>query len=343
MVSLLSCTSPYSKHKNRSRVIGGFSNELEGTTLKVAIIGAGITGPFLAWKLSQKGHEVTVFGKGNSKPKVCSGLLSCDILDFIPGSQELIQNQINHVLIHFKRSTIRVNFLKEFYVIDRDELDNLAASLAEGSGVKIVMNSTIDTLPVGFDRVIGCDGYSSFVRKELRLKQHKGRLAIRGVLPKKDNSDFVEAWPTRGGFIWKIPRCDGLEYGIISQTPYAENSFNEFLERHSITLSKLEARMVPSEFSISSNELVTICGDAAGLNKPWSGGGIIWGLTAALILVDTFPDFHRYISKVRRNFLPEIVLSRFAERIITICGSRIPLLPKELTIEGDFIFRRLNR
>ena len=45
--------------------------------IKVAIVGAGTIGLYLAWKLSQAGHKVIVFEK-NSKilAKPCSGLIS---------------------------------------------------------------------------------------------------------------------------------------------------------------------------------------------------------------------------------------------------------------------------
>ena len=60
--------------------------------MKVAIIGAGICGLYLALKLSESGSEVTVFEKKEKIGKeVCSGLVSERILDFIPESQKLIQ------------------------------------------------------------------------------------------------------------------------------------------------------------------------------------------------------------------------------------------------------------
>ena len=51
------------------------------TKQNVAIIGGGICGLYLSWKLSRKGHLVTVFEKkkkiGN---EICSGLFSERIL-----------------------------------------------------------------------------------------------------------------------------------------------------------------------------------------------------------------------------------------------------------------------
>ena len=39
---------------------------------------------------------------------------------------------------------------------------------------------------------------------------------------------------------------------------------------------------------------ITLGGDAAGFIKPWSGGGIIWSLKAADVLIEHFPDFLEY-------------------------------------------------
>jgi len=62
--------------------------------MKVAIIGAGINGLYLSWKLSEMGHQVTVFEKREKIGKeVCSGLISDRILEFIPESKDLIKNQ----------------------------------------------------------------------------------------------------------------------------------------------------------------------------------------------------------------------------------------------------------
>ena len=63
--------------------------------MRVAIIGAGICGLYLAWKLSEKGAEATVFEKRDKIGKeVCSGLFSERILKFVPQSRELIQHEI---------------------------------------------------------------------------------------------------------------------------------------------------------------------------------------------------------------------------------------------------------
>jgi len=49
----------------------------------------------------------------------------------------------------------------------------------------------------------------------------------------------------------------------------------------------------------SKNKQVALCGDAMGLTKPWSGGGIIWSLYAADILLNNFPNFGKYEKKLR--------------------------------------------
>jgi len=319
---------------------------------KVAIIGGGICGLYLAWKLTEKGNQVTVFEKEKEAGvgKVCSGLFSERILDFIPESKKLIENRINSVLLHFPKKKIKVNFSKNFFVMNHEKLDKLVFSLAEKAGVKIIFNSNITFLPKGFDKIIGCDGANSFVRKKLKLSEPNFRLGILGFIKEKSNSNFVETWPCESGFtphhfvrngewlIWKTPRGKKIEYGIIAKPKLAKRLFDNFLEKNNINLEKKQARIISQGFVLPSHPSITLCGDAAGLTKPWSGGGVVWGLTAANILLKTFPDFRAYRKSMRRFFLPKIILSKIATKLVYFLGFNAPwLLPKTSKIESDFL------
>ncbi len=326
---------------------------------KVAIVGAGITGLYLAWKLAEKGHQVTVFEKKEKiGKKACSGLFSERILEFIPQSQKLIQNQIESALIHLPecsegwrrtnvlrlpKKTIKVRFSKKLLVMSHFELDNLVAELAENSGVKIILNHNVTkqdlaTFQKKFDRIIGCDGPNSVVRKSLGLSEPKYLLAIQGFISKSDSSNFVETWPQKQGFIWKIPRGKEIEYGIISSPKEAKALFENFLRKNSLRLNKLEPGIVPQGFLIPKHSLITLCGDAAGLTKPWSGGGVIWGLIAAETLLKNFPNFLKYQKEMKKTFLPKIIFSKIATKIVYFLGFNFPwILPKNVKIESDFL------
>jgi len=312
--------------------------------MKIAIIGAGINGLYLAWKLAEKGEKVTVFEKKEKIGKeACSGLFSERILEFIPESQILIQNQITSVLIYFPKCTLRINFSKRFLVMNHFELDNLVFHLAEKSGAKILLKHDITkpdiiTLKKEFDRIVGCDGPNSTIRKKLSLKEPSFRLAIQGFTPKKNYTDFVETWPSKEGFIWKIPRGEKTEYGIIGKPKEAREVFDDFLKKNNLKIDKLESGIVPQGFIIPKNSSVTLCGDAAGLTKPWSGGGVVWGLTAAEILLKNFPDFLKYQKEMNKFFLLKIILSKIAIKMVYFLGFNASwLLPRKFKIEGDFL------
>jgi len=308
--------------------------------MKTAIIGAGISGLYLARKLSEKGHNVTVFEKeSEAGNKTCSGLFSERILDFFPEAESLTENKIDSVFLHFPEKSLRISFSKKFLVMDHSKLDKIALNLAQKSGAKIEFNRDIKSLPSGFERTIGCDGADSFVRKNIGLPPSDFYLGIQSFLDKPANENFVETWPLdQGGFIWKIPRGEKTEYGIFSKPVTSGKKFNDFLRKKEIKIKEMKARLIPRDFDMPKNESVALCGDAAGLNKPWSGGGVIWGLTAANILIKTFPDFNDYRKKSRRFFLPKIFLARKATSLAYFLGFKFPfLLPKNYKIESDFL------
>ena len=299
----------------------------------------------MAWKLSEKGHEVTVFEKRDKIGKeACSGLFSERILDFIPQSQKLIQNQINFVLIHFPKKTVRVNFARKFFIMNHADLDRLTADLAQKSGAKIQLSHETRPDLVSFERVIGCDGANSEVRKYLGLPEPKYRLGILGFVAypeRAERVEWVETWPVKRGFIWKITRREEIEYGIIARLEEARNIFDEFLAKNKIKLERISSALIPQGLIIPKNDRITLCGDAAGLTKPWSGGGVIWGLTAADLLLKNFPDLLQYRQAVKKAFYFKINFSKLLIKAVYFLGfSKLLcwLLPKRIKIEGDKLF-----
>lgn len=229
-------------------------------------------------------------------------------------------------------------------------LDNLVADLAKSAGAEIITSRTVDSIPEEFDRVIGCDGPNSAVRKILNLKEPQCRLAIQGFISGEEDksssspfaatrvSDMVETWPIKNGFIWRIPRGGETEYGAIGNSKEVKSIFDAYLQKNNLQLERLASALVPNGLIVPANGLITLCGDAVGLTKPWSGGGVIWGLLAANLLLKDFPDFIRYKNAVKIFFWPRLLCSKIITKIVYFLGFNFPwLLPEKIKIESDFL------
>lgn len=311
--------------------------------MKIAIIGGGICGLYLALKLS-KNHQVFLFEKKERVGgKACSALFSQRIFKFLPFAKNFVKNKIRFCLIHFPRKTIKLTFKIPFFVFEREKIENYLFELGKKNEINFYFSCpiTIETLKFfekEFDRVIGCDGACSIVREYLKIRKPSFYLGIQGFLLEKEKKDFVETWPTKNGFLWKIPRNENIEYGIIEEPKIAEKVFREFLKERGLNLKNIKSALIPRNFFVPKNQKITLCGDALGLVKPWSGGGVIWSLTASEILLRTFPDFLRYHGELKKFFLKHIFFSKLVKKLVYFLGFKFPLfLPKNSNIDGDFL------
>jgi len=161
----------------------------------------------------------------------------------------------------------------------------------------------------------------------------------------------METWPIKGclptgrqDFIWKIPRGDCEEYGILAFPERAKELFDDFLKKNNIVLDNLRAKLVPQGLILPKNSFVTLAGDAAGLTKPWSGGGVIWQLSLADILLENFPDFLKYRKKARRKFRAKLFFSKIIVKLVYFLGFNFPLiLPSKIKMDSDYLFWYNNK
>jgi flavin-dependent dehydrogenase len=135
--------------------------------------------------------------------------------------------------------------------------------------------------------VAGCDGPTSRVRRELGLPEPDELLhGVLGFAEEPDGGDFVDVHLTVPRFFaWRIPRGDaGVEYGlgVAADSADARERFEAFTRAYGVETERRCSGLIP----VGPPRRVTgrrsfLVGDAAAQTKPFTGGGIRYGMTAA--------------------------------------------------------------
>ncbi|QLH79762.1 FAD-dependent monooxygenase [Halosimplex rubrum] len=189
-------------------------------------------------------------------------------------------------------------------VIDRVGLDRELADAAREAGVDLRENHTVVGVAEFRDRVevevrgpdgvethearmvAGCDGPKSRVRRELDMPEPDELLhGVLGFSDEDDATDFVDVHLTVPDFFaWRIPRGGaGVEYGLATP-PSADvrERFDRFTADYGVETDRRCSGLIPvgPPDSVTSRRAFLV-GDAAAQTKPFTGGGIRYGMTAA--------------------------------------------------------------
>lgn len=275
------------------------------------VVGAGPAGSRFARSAAERGHDVLVLEAGEiGRPLACSGHVSLDVWEFVPESarSRLRQNEIYGANFHLGGAdSPGYPFYKESVVsnaIDRVGLDRTLADCARAAGATIRTNHTVTGVEERSDRVAveastpdglerfegrllcGADGPRSKVRSQLGLPEPSELLhGVLGFASDPDHDDFVDVHLTVPRFFaWRIPRGEaGVEYGLaVEPGEDAADRFDRFTAAYDVDIENRCSGAIPiGPPDRTVGERSFLVGDAAGQTKPFTGGGILYGMRAA--------------------------------------------------------------
>lgn len=274
----------------------------------VIVVGGGAIGLYLAREFAEKHNSVLLLEKRvKIGQKPCSGLVSSKIFEFVDKEEcDFIDNEFSRARIWLEESFF--DFDGKAFLLNRERFDKYLFEKAKIAGVNVQTERGVASIEekeayveilsesgekIRAQIIAGCDGAVSTVAQNLNFpKQEELLLGVVGHqfrnYQKNSKNNFPELFFSKsfsGFFAWRIPRSRSIEWGTAlfpQQKPVKKLKI--FLEARKIEIEKIESALIPIS---PRKRMVTkrcfLCGDAAGQIKPATGGGLIYGLSAAKI------------------------------------------------------------
>ena len=290
----------------------------------VIVAGAGPAGLYSALLLAEEGFDVAVLEEheGVGTPTHCTGVVSDEISDLfkIPESIVLNRPRVCRIVAPSGRAVSIPANGEGVTVVDRGQFDLELSSAARQAGAEIRTRFRIDRIATdaGCVQVSGpndqqararacilAGGVSYGLQRQLglplpSLMLHSAQLEVATERARPTVELHVGQRTAPEGFAWLVPVLrDGqprLKVGLMARGDAADH-LGRFLARPDVG-ERLTAepgpyvrRLLPlGPAGKTHGHRVLVVGDAAGLTKPTTGGGIFYALLSALLAVETLSD-----------------------------------------------------
>ncbi len=288
----------------------------------VAIIGGGPGGLYAAGQLARRGWDVSLFEEHVSagEPVHCTGVLAVDAFDEFDLPHDAVLNPLTTArFVGPSGASIEYSTPKaEAVVVDRRTFDQALCDRAKRAGVEVVVGARISEVELS-DRVVRLRSGSSTIearacilacganyalQRRLGLGMpslclHSAQLEVPAAAPGDLELHFGEVAPK--GFAWVVPvyRNSGTfaRVGLMCDGNAREH-FDRFLARigprwQTGTATVFHAGMTPrtkilplAPIARTYGARLLAVGDAAGLVKATTGGGIYYSLVSANIAAE---------------------------------------------------------
>ncbi len=308
-------------------------------SVDVLVIGGGPAGLYAAWRCSQAGFSSLVCEEHAAigTPVHCTGVLSAASFDEFPIPRETILNPLTTV--QFVSPTgLEMRYTPptlQAVVIDRAQFDQRLAAQALAAGAEIRLDTRVSSLEITPDAVVAnaggmpvrarlavlACGASYTLQRRLGLGLPRAYLqTAQRELPARTLGDVVIQFGSAvapGGFAWAVPikRPDGphVRVGVMAtgQTTGWYDAMVGRLASWGVQSDRARPRLkfLPlRSISRTFGDRLLVVGDAAGLVKPTTGGGIYYSIVSASLACDVAE------TALRRNRLGSAALSAYQSR-----------------------------
>jgi geranylgeranyl reductase family protein len=330
----------------------------------VTIVGGGPGGLCAAARLARHGHDVALLEEHTAfgEPVHCTGVLAADAFGELNLSRGVILNPLHTARFH-SPSGLDISYtppVAEAVVIDRLAFDDILSTDAARAGATLIRGCRVTSVGVDASHVtlevaggrrlqsrsliLAC-GANYGLHRRLGLGIPSVYLSSAQLeLPATRAGDvevYFGAATAPRGFAWAVPvaRPSGphVRVGLMCARNAGEH-FQRFLARvgpswgvETSGAPRPRRRLLPlSAIRRTYNDRVLAVGDAAGLVKPTTGGGIYYSLLSAAIAADVLSDALRrddlrrsslapYERRWRQRLMPEfraqLALRMLAQRL----------------------------
>ena len=315
---------------------------------RIAIVGGGPAGAFLAAELAGAGRDVLLFDEKLAWEKPCGGGVTDKALRRWPflAEAQIERNWISRCELTAP-SGRRVAFQldRRIPIFSRLALNSLLLERARAAGAHVIEERITEITgsagewrlrslreSYGADFIVLATGARNPFRKQFagELGPENFIVAAGYYIPGTHHTVHVKFLRGLHGYVWIFPRSDHFSVGICGRmngggTPRLRQTLESCLPEFGLSLEKAAfyAHIIPS-YTAAMWRRARFCGqgwamigDAAGLVDPITGEGIFYALESAEFLSKTFLNGApaTYDDSIRRALLPELELaSRIADR-----------------------------